>query len=354
MKYYLALSIILVASLSANENANPDSKRNVIPKYFASGPPVDDPNAVEVPVKKGDKVILEYIPADEPFLTGPLLCPSGHTIPYGHIDLEPYVFFANNIGFYGNHWHIHRFSEPQDSINFQYLIQCGISEKFDFTFVPQLFYHYTGNQNNIRYGDFACGIGYQLYTSRYDSWLPTTKIGFMQLFPSGEYDGLDILKLGTDVGGGGSYASNIKIVMTDLFYLGNHHFLSLRLSNSLTFFTNVKVHGANSYGGDDTTIGTVKPGWAYEIVLGSEFTLSRHWALALDIDFVTTAATTFEGTTIASVGRDYRSDLLSFAPAIEYNFNANVGLIGGVWFTAYGRGSIDFTTGVIALNWFFP
>lgn len=355
MKRYVALTLILLSTLSAEEESTENTSTPNIPEYVAKGPPPpSSPNTVEVPVKEGDKVVLEVIPADEPFLTGPLLCPSGHTIPYAHINLEPYLFFANNIGYFSNHWHIHRFSEPQDSINFQYLIQCGISEKMDFSLIPQLFYHYTGKAKEVRYGDFAVAAAYQLYTSRYDSWFPTTKIELVQLFPTGEYDGLDVLKLGTDAGGGGSYASNIKLVSTDLWYFGNHHFLALRLSNSVTFFTNVRVDGANSYGGDDTTSGIVKPGWAYEIILGAEYTLTKHWALALDIDFVTTAATKFEGTTLAPVGRSYRSELLSFAPALEYNFNPNVGLIGGVWVSAYGKGSLDFVTGILALNWFFP
>lgn len=354
MKRYILLALLASAPF-LNAEQEIDETVYPFPIQIAKGPPPPPlPKGTKVPVQEGDKVVLEVIPVDEPFLTGPLLCPSGHTIPYGHINLEPYVFFNNNIGFYNNHWHIQKFSKPHDNINFQYLVQVGVSERFDFSFIPQLFYNYTGSKNEVRYGDLAILSGYQIYSSRYDSWLPTTKVEVLELFPTGQYDGLDTLKLGTDIGGGGSYATNIKMVMTDLWYFGHHHFLALRLSNGFTFFTNVKVTGANAYGGDDTTVGTVKPGWAFNSILGAEFTLTKNWALAFDMDFTTVAKTKFSGTTVASVGRNHRSYLLSLAPALEYNFNQNVGLIGGIWFTVWGKNDMDFFNGVLALNWFFP
>lgn len=35
---------------------------------------------------------------------------------------------------------------------------------------------------------------------------------------------------------------------------------------------------------------------------------------------------------------------------MEYNFNASVGIIAGVWFTVVGRNSPDFISAVMALN----
>ena len=44
------------------------------------------------------------------------------------------------------------------------------------------------------------------------------------------------------------------------------------------------------------------------------------------------------------------SEQISMAPALEYNFNANVGIIGGAWFSVAGRNSTQFISWVLALN----
>lgn len=340
-------ALILSAALHAEEE--------FIPFYVAESQTAPEQEGVKVPVEVDGKVKLEVIPADEPFLTGPLLCPSGHTIPFGHINLEPYVFINNNLGYYNNHWHIHRFSGPSaDSINLQYLVQVGVSSFQDFSFIPQVFYNYTGSRNNVRYGDFVVQTGFQIYTSRFDSWIPTTKLEFSEVLPTGKYDQLDMDLIGTDMGGSGSFATSIKLVMTDLWYFGGHHFLAARMSNGVTFFTDVDVVGINAYGGDSTTSGTVKPGTAFTTIGGLEFTLTKNWALAFDIDFTYSMPTKFKGTSIATVGNNNHVFLLSLAPALEYNFNANMGLIGGVWFSVLGENTNEFINGVIAFNWFFP
>ncbi len=321
---------------------------------IAKGPEFVPPPGSKEPEEVDGRVLFESLPPGEPYLTGPLLCPAARTMPYGHINLEPYVFVNNNVGHYNNHWHIHRFSKAEDSVNMQYYMQCGISDFMDITMVPQVFYNHTGSRNNWEYGDLYMGTGFQLYRSRFDSWLPSIKLGIGEIFPTGKYDNLDFSQLGTDVGGGGSFGTIARIVIGDLWYFGGHHFLALRWNNSVAYFTKVQVKGSNAYGGDNTTNGTVEPGVAFNSILSGEFTLAKHWALALDIDFVYTAPTKFTGTTLAFVGRNHSSFLLSFAPALEYNLNQNMGIIGGLWITAFGENASDFYNGVIAFSWVFP
>jgi len=40
----------------------------------------------------------------------------------------------------------------------------------------------------------------------------------------------------------------------------------------------------------------------------------------------------------------------ALAPALEYNFSGNVGLIGGVWFPLSGKNTSHYMTYVLALN----
>ena len=44
------------------------------------------------------------------------------------------------------------------------------------------------------------------------------------------------------------------------------------------------------------------------------------------------------------------SDVLSLAPALEWNFTENLGIIGGVWFSLTGRNSEDFISYVFSVN----
>lgn len=289
---------------------------------------------------------------DGPLLTGPLLCPSGHTVPGGHFNLEPYLFANNNLGYFNNHWHIHRYSDPTDNFNIQFLTQIGLNKWWDCFIAPQFFFNYTSSVDDWRFGDLAVGTAFQIVDENNKKGIPAIKFEVVQIFPVGIYQNLDASMSGTDIGGGGSFATALKLVSTRLWHFGGHHYLAARAMVSHTFFTNVYVNGVNAYGGDATTVGRVYPGNTTSGILGLEFTLSTHWALANDIAMTYTNKTTFGGTTVEPVGRNEWSYQLSLAPAIEFNANENVGMIGGVWFTVAGRSTVNFLNGVLALNWY--
>ncbi len=47
------------------------------------------------------------------------------------------------------------------------------------------------------------------------------------------------------------------------------------------------------------------------------------------------------------------SEQWSLAPALEYNFSEDVGIIAGIWFSTSGRNTIDFISYVASLTWQF-
>jgi hypothetical protein len=105
--------------------------------------------------------------------------------------------------------------------------------------------------------------------------------------------------------------------------------------------------------GDATTKGVLNRGISVIVDIAFELTLSLHWVLALDIENVYTTGSTFVGKTIVPVGNPKSSYLLSLAPAIEYNFNKNYGMICGVWFPPYGTNTEAFTSIIFALNMYW-
>ena len=77
---------------------------------------------------------------------------------------------------------------------------------------------------------------------------------------------------------------------------------------------------------------------------------------ALDAVYNYAAKTTFAGdagkdsTGLEALNGGPFNDNLSLAPAIEYNFTPDLGLLAGVWFSVWGRNSLDFVSGVVSVT----
>lgn len=288
-----------------------------------------------------------------PWFTGPLLTASGHTIPPGHFNLEPYLFYNNVMGVYDNHWQLHRIDPIPSNLNFQGLVQIGLLDNLDLSIVPQCFYNFTGaGSSHWAFGDLGMKLGIQLHNDDPTRPFPSLKLTLGEIFPTGKYQFLDDDGNGTDASGGGSFGTSFGLVSGRLIHIKDVHYLSLRGQFQGTVFSSLDVHGTSVYGGDATTNGRVHPGAVFMFLGGAEYSVTRNFVLACDFANVWTLKTTFKGTTIEPVGSNRNSYQLSFAPALEWNFNGNVGIIGGVWFTAVGVNSLSFINGVLAVNWF--
>jgi hypothetical protein len=148
------------------------------------------------------------------------------------------------------------------------------------------------------------------------------------------------------------------VAVQKVLRLGGDHVLRYRLNASYGFYSPVSVRGFNTYGGGFDTTGRVEPGSVTTFTVAGEYTLTRHLVLALDIGFQTINATHFSGTAgigaqgePAIVGKGY-SNLLSIAPAIEYHFTQQVGLIAGPWFSLRGKNTSEFF-GVVGALYLF-
>ena len=293
-------------------------------------------------------------PYQLPWLTGPIVCPSAHVVPYGHINYEPY-FNANVItGAYNGHW------KPQSKKNFynmnvQGLIQFGIAPRLDFTMVPQFSWNHTDGASHWVGNDLPLGLDFQIYSDTPGTWAPAVKLGLKATVPIGRYQKFDPNDKGTDDGGSGSWNPAAGLVFGHLFHFTGVHFLASRLAFFYTIPNSVHVKGLNNYGGGRHTYGRVYPGQTFFSDLGLEYTLAQKWALALDIVYTHTTHTRFKGRkgktdgVPNSIGAPSNEEF-SLAPAIEYNWNENCGVIAGVFFSVAGRNTAEFINGVIAVN----
>lgn len=307
---------------------------------------------------KGKKTYHPPHPDSEaPWLTGPLLAPAVQIVPVGHVDIEPYIYAMATTGQYNNEW------KSEDSPTFwintsQTLIEFGLTSWMDLQINPTFVWNYTKHKGHWAFGDLPIDLNIQLHTSAPESWIPTFKFVFKETVPTGKYRNLDPKKDLTDQGGFGSWNSGLGIVVGKLVHFTSVYYLSWRFSLLYAIPASVHIKGFNAYGGGYGTDGHLIPARSLQADLGLEFTLAQTWAFALDITGSWSGKTHFSGvwgTTssgeVANIGQK-ASVVYSLAPAIEYNWSANLGIIAGGWFTIAGKNSSVFSGGVIALNYY--
>jgi hypothetical protein len=288
-----------------------------------------------------------------PWFTGPLLTGSAYTIPKGHFNIESYVYIINDLGYFGSRGHIHYTpsKELPKAINNAYVCQLGLTEWIDINIIPQFTANYGGvGKDSIGMGDLIIGPSFQLLREDKRFGGLTFKIGLNQVFPCGRFENLNPVYSGNDGIGNGCWSTKLYCIGSKLFDLGRNHYLGARGAFSSILFIPTKVTGRNIYGGDETTSGRIARGASVIVDLGFELSITKNIVLALDIENLWMTAASFKGTTILPVGNQQDTYMLSFAPALEYNWNKNVGIIAGVWLSAYGLNVEGFINGVVALN----
>ncbi len=294
-----------------------------------------------------------------PWLTGPLIAPSEYAIPLGQIEFESYIYATTNTGIYDKNWKTVSADHNFFSLNPQFFLYIGLTPWMDINIIPQFFYNTTQNQNSVNFGDLIVALDFQLLDPNYTPYFPGIKFTFRETFPTGPYQKLNPTKLLTDLAGAGTYGTNFNLVFYQVYHLTGHHFLSTVYSAAYTLTTPVHIHGLNAYGGGNGARGTVYPGETFQAIFSFELTLTQSIVLALDNVYTHINRTTFSGnpgqtpTGAPLKNTEPSSEQITFAPAIEFNFSENLGIITGCWFTAYGRNTPNFKSYVINLIYTF-
>ena len=293
----------------------------------------------------------------DPWMTGPIIAASGHTLPEGHTNFEPYLFATDNMGFYNHQWH-HMDSVKNITINPTMVLTQGLLKRLDVQLIAPYNINHKEGKTDSNVGDMSLILGFQLLEQSPKNWMPDLRITLQEGFPTGKYDNLSLSKNGTDTTGMGSYQTAIGLNFQKMHKFSDAHYLRARLTLIYTRTSDVGVAGPNSYGGGTGTTGTVNPGDKFTADLGLEYTLTQHWVPAIDFSYMGIGATSFRGAVgtassgaAATVGGP-GEEQISIAPAIEYNFSSTMGLIAGVWFTVSGHDANDFVSGVVAFNYY--
>ncbi len=293
----------------------------------------------------------------QPLFTGTLLTTSPNVVQGGHVDIEPYLFVNTNYGKYNANWSNEDVADLQ-YINPQFFAQIGLTKFMDFAITPQFFTQISGGEVTTAVGDFLLEFDFQLLHGGGKDLKPSLLLNLSTLFPVSKYRNLNPNKNGTDAIGAGTYEMAIELVFGKNFDFGGTHYFATRYAVNYSYSTPVHVTGFNTYGGGNGTFGTVYPGNGFNFFAGFEYSLTRNWVLALDVQYQHVNRNRFSG--VNGVLRDGTpatsaapsSEMFSLAPAIEYNWSEMWGLIAGVWFSVAGRNTSAFASGVVALNYY--
>jgi hypothetical protein len=303
----------------------------------------------------------------DPWFTGPLLALSAQNIDRGDVNV---VFGAGvqlSDKIFNNHWasvDAANYSSTQIAPMFAY----GLTDHLDFSFyaLDEINQSQTSNYHHV--GDATVVLGYQVISQDdHPSW-PDFRFALQQDLPTGLFTRFSAFNAGAESTGTGSYQTTPSFNFDYLKQLNEQHYLKSQINFSYTWAAPVRLSGLSAYGGTLQTNGIIHPGNSFSIDLAEELTLTQNWVAVMEVNYIYQFASTFSGTLgtrslndpivagsnhkrINAVRRFIATrhnlgnggigsgtqDQISLAPAMEYNFSENYGVIAGVWFTVAGR-----------------
>jgi hypothetical protein len=289
-----------------------------------------------------------------PWFTGPIIAPSGHVVPKGHYNTQPYLFYNTIYSQYDQNWKSHKVPLIHEVL-LTVPTKIGLGSKFEIGFTPGFIWRESLGYSTTNITDWIVGLSYQVFDSELKDPWPALKLSVRTSLPFGKYDHLNPKKGKIDVTGDGCFWPSVGLDFSKLIHVYKIHYLDIRFAFNWLISTPITVKGYNAYGGSSNTNAKVYNGDIYTFDLAAQYNLNRNWALAIDLFYQHKNRNHYKGFAGTQEGvalslNSPSNENFSIAPAIEYNFSENVGIIGGCWFNVSGRNSSAFTTGVISIN----
>lgn len=271
--------------------------------------------------------------------TGPLLASSAETLPDGHFYTEPY-FFDGISG--GDH-------NPGSSGFYQY----GLLDHWTVGVQPFFSLGTQKDNRNLAIGDFKLLSQVRISHFTAEHRVPSVALVTNLVIPTGKDDHLDALKQGH---GNGSFAPEIGVNVQQYFLLGNGRLLRARLNVLKDFPLRHEVSGRSVFGTGPDFHGHARPGSKTSLIAGVEYSVTKEWVLAFDVERDQWEKTVVDGHGANGVPVKQispRSWNVGFAPAFEYNWSDRAGVIAGVWIVPKGHNTRSSVTPAIAIQRFW-
>jgi hypothetical protein len=295
---------------------------------------------------------------EDAWWTGPMLAASAATLPKGHMLIEPYLFDVMSDGHFDAQARHVSASTEHDLGSLTYVLY-GLTDRLTVGVIPRFGYNLPPQgpaSSFVGVGDFTLQVGYGLTQFHEGSWLPTTSVVVQETLPTGRYQRLS---RASDGFGAGAYQTALAFYSQDYFWMPNGRILRARLDLTYTVSSSASVADQSVYGTPFGFRGDAQPGDSLNADLAGEYSLTRHWVVALDIVYQHNASTRITsrlppGPASSPYPLESGSSYyLGFAPALEYNFSSRIGALLGLRIIEIGRNTGSSVTPALALNMVF-
>jgi hypothetical protein len=286
-----------------------------------------------------------------------MLAASASTLPKGHVLIEPYLFDVMAVGRFDRDGKMH--STPRaDGVGSLTYMLYGVTNRFTVGLIPTAGYNLASDATSSSgpgMGDLTLTAQYRLSQFRPGHRMPTVSIVVQETLPTGKYDQLgDRPNNGF---GSGAFTTRPALYLQHYFWLPNGRILRTRLDVSQAFSNGVDVKDVSVYGTEEGFRGRANPGSSFFLDSSWEYSLRRNLVLALDVTYGHDRNTRVTGRNILQQDPSFihfdsgSRDVLGLAPAIEYSWNANIGVLLGVRLIPAGRNVTATVTPAIAINY---
>jgi len=296
---------------------------------------------------------------EDAWWTGPLLAASPGTLPRGHFLVEPYLYDAMVDARYDSAGKRHSVARENDFGSQSYILY-GLVDTMTLGIIPRFGYKdlsQGSNSSGVGVGDVTVQAAYRLTQFDDAGWLPALSFVAAETLPVGKYDRLHN---GSDAFGAGTYTTALSIYSQYYFWMPNGRILRTRLDLTQSWSTDVDLRDASVYGTPDGFRGHASPGNSSIVNLAFEYSMTRNWVAALDLIYEHDGSTRIvgqqPGTAAGMVdihAQSGTSQSFALAPAIEYNWTGNVGIIVGAKVVTSGHDTAAAVIPVAALNMVF-
>lgn len=271
--------------------------------------------------------------------TGPLLASTAETLPQGHFYTEPYFFDTIASGQHN----------PGSSGFYQY----GLFNNYTVGVQPFFSLGTRKFNRGVAIGDFKLVSQLRLSHFTPKHRVPSISLVMNLVLPTGKDDNLTALQQGH---GAGSFAPEVGVNVQQYFLLKNGRLLRARFNFLKNFPLSADVSGRSVYGTLPGFQGRAKHGSKTTFVGAVEYSLTREWVVALDVERDGWGKTRFNGQNPDGSFVQHtspRSWDFGIAPAIEYNWSDRAGAILGVWIVPKGHNASSSVTPAIAIQRFW-
>lgn len=287
-----------------------------------------------------------------------MLANSAATLPRGHFLIEPYLYDVRSSAHYDHNGTRQRAARSDSYGSLTYMLY-GVVDRVSVGLVPTFSFNTQGGglrSSSVGMGDLSVMAQLRLTANDPHSRVPTISINIQETLPNARYDRLG--SRSTDGFGGGAYVTTLAVYTQKYLWLPNGRIMRMRLNASESHSGRAIIEDESVYGTERGFRGSATPGRVLFLNGAWEYSITRNWVLAVDATYRHAGSTEVAGYVAApgatnppvSVTKSRPSEAIGLAPAIEYNWTGNVGMLLGTRIIVAGRNTAASITPAIALN----